>query len=72
MFGKLSSLASIIGYLRDLGVGNYIVTELVQGQTRRWVIGWSYGDVHVSDVRFIFDLRYLFILDIYFSLGCCP
>ena len=30
-------------------VDNYVVSELVQGQTKRWVIGWSYGDIRLPD-----------------------
>jgi hypothetical protein len=33
-----------------LKVENYAVTEFVQGQTRRWAIAWSFGDVHLPDV----------------------
>lgn len=39
--------------MRELKAGqidNYAVAELVQGQTRRWVIAWSFGDVHLPDV----------------------
>jgi len=31
-------------------VENYAVTEFVQGQTRRWAIGWSFGDERLPDV----------------------
>ncbi|KAM5354242.1 hypothetical protein ACJ41O_000892 [Fusarium nematophilum] len=44
MFGFLSSLVDFVGKLREHGVDNYAVTELVQGsKTRRWVVGWSFG-----------------------------
>jgi hypothetical protein len=31
-------------------IDNYALTEFVQGQTRRWAIGWSHTDVRLSDV----------------------
>lgn len=46
MVGKLSSLTPLIDKLRGEGVGNYAVTEFVQGsKTRRWALGWSFGDM---------------------------
>ncbi|KAL1687831.1 hypothetical protein GGG16DRAFT_127637 [Schizophyllum commune] len=41
MLGKLSSVAEIID--------NYAITELVQGQTRRWAIGWSFTTLRLPD-----------------------
>ncbi|KAL1720191.1 hypothetical protein EV715DRAFT_272069 [Schizophyllum commune] len=41
LLGKLSSVAEIID--------NYAITELVQGQTRRWAIGWSLITVRLPD-----------------------
>ncbi|OSD00137.1 S-adenosyl-L-methionine dependent methyltransferase [Trametes coccinea BRFM310] len=49
MLGKMSSLASIVHLLRSKQVDNYAISELVQGQTRRWVIAWSFGDVRLPD-----------------------
>lgn len=34
-------------------IDNYAVTELTQGQTRRWVVAWSFGDARVPDVGLI-------------------
>lgn len=44
MLGKLSSAITLAENLKDLGVGNYAVTELVQGRTKRWAIAWSWQD----------------------------
>lgn len=42
MFGKLSSLLNLIELLRAHQIDNYAITELVQGQTRRWALAWSF------------------------------
>ncbi|KAI0633926.1 hypothetical protein C8Q77DRAFT_1055507 [Trametes polyzona] len=49
MLGKLSSLTHIVQALRDNKVDNYAIAELVQGQTRRWVIAWSFADLCLPD-----------------------
>ncbi|KZT09695.1 S-adenosyl-L-methionine dependent methyltransferase [Laetiporus sulphureus 93-53] len=49
MLGKMSSLTEIIALLREQHIDNYACTEFVQGQTRRWAIAWSFGDVRLSD-----------------------
>lgn len=55
MLGKLSSLPPLIEKLRAVGCTNWVVTELLQGSgkdkgkgTRRWVLGWSWGDWRAS------------------------
>lgn len=43
MLGKFSSIEPLVKELREKGVGNYAVTEFVQGtNTRRWGIAWSW------------------------------
>ncbi|KFA78835.1 hypothetical protein S40288_05474 [Stachybotrys chartarum IBT 40288] len=43
MFGFLSSVTQLVEELRQHGLHNYAVTELVQGtKTRRWAVGWSF------------------------------
>ncbi|KAI0349621.1 hypothetical protein OH77DRAFT_1594123 [Trametes cingulata] len=49
MLGKMSSLTRIVQLLRDNKIDNYAISELVQGQTRRWVIAWSFQDVRLPD-----------------------
>lgn len=66
MLGKLSSVTEIVEelrrynvsaelkiqnlLLRRLQIDNYAVTELIQGQTRRWAIAWSFGSARLPDV----------------------
>ncbi|KFZ15778.1 hypothetical protein V502_05420 [Pseudogymnoascus sp. VKM F-4520 (FW-2644)] len=40
--GKLGSVATVVKELKDRGVKNWAVGELVQGKTKRWVVGWSW------------------------------
>lgn len=43
MLGKISSLEILVDKLREEMVGNYAVTEFIQGaKTRRWAIAWSF------------------------------
>lgn len=44
MFGMVTSLEAMVEELRKRGIGNYAVTELVQGtKTRRWALAWSFA-----------------------------
>ncbi|KLO08027.1 hypothetical protein SCHPADRAFT_624344 [Schizopora paradoxa] len=49
MLGKLSSVTEVVQALRTHKVDNYAITELIQGQTRRWVIAWSFTDIRLPD-----------------------
>ncbi|KIK64412.1 hypothetical protein GYMLUDRAFT_413708 [Collybiopsis luxurians FD-317 M1] len=49
MLGKLASVEQIVDILKSHEIENYIVTEFVQGQTRRWAIGWSFHDIRLPD-----------------------
>ncbi|KAL2158869.1 hypothetical protein VTH06DRAFT_4061 [Thermothelomyces fergusii] len=50
MLGKLSSLEVLVEQVRDHGIDNYAVTELVQGsKTRRWALGWSFGPMRPAE-----------------------
>jgi 23S rRNA (adenine1618-N6)-methyltransferase len=46
MCGKFSSVEVLVRKLREKGIGNYAVTDFVQGsKTRRWGIAWSFEDL---------------------------
>ncbi|KAF8810006.1 hypothetical protein BYT27DRAFT_7253975 [Phlegmacium glaucopus] len=49
MLGKMSSVTTIVENLRKRSIVNYAITEFVQGQTRSWVVGWSFIDMHLPD-----------------------
>ncbi|OJA13960.1 hypothetical protein AZE42_03613 [Rhizopogon vesiculosus] len=49
MLGKMSSIPDVVSLFREHNVDNYAITEFVQGQTRRWAIGWSFQDARLSD-----------------------
>ncbi|KAF8815187.1 S-adenosyl-L-methionine dependent methyltransferase, partial [Phlegmacium glaucopus] len=49
MLGKMSSVTTMVENLRKCSIVNYAITELVQGQTRRWAVGWSFIDMHLPD-----------------------
>ncbi|KAI0022477.1 hypothetical protein F4780DRAFT_777542 [Xylariomycetidae sp. FL0641] len=50
MVGKQSSLQPLVDTLRSHAISNYAITSFVQGnKTRRWAIGWSFGDRRASN-----------------------
>ncbi|KAL2066324.1 hypothetical protein VTL71DRAFT_2395 [Oculimacula yallundae] len=49
MLGKFSSVEPLVKKLRENGVGNFAVTEFVQGsRTRRWGLAWSFDALRPS------------------------
>ncbi|OCH87590.1 hypothetical protein OBBRIDRAFT_820559 [Obba rivulosa] len=49
MLGKISSVIDVMALFRQQNITNYACTELVQGQTRRWVVAWSFDDIRLPD-----------------------
>ncbi|CAE6416714.1 unnamed protein product [Rhizoctonia solani] len=47
LLGKMSSVTALVNSIKEKG--NYAVTELVQGATRRWVVAWSFTDTRLPD-----------------------
>jgi 23S rRNA (adenine1618-N6)-methyltransferase len=61
MLGKLNSVRAVVARLKDIGCRNWVVGTLnTGGKTRRWVVGWSWGDFRPLNVsalkRFPADL----------------
>ncbi len=51
MLGKYSSVEVIVKRLRAIGVENWAVKDLVQGnKTKRWAVAWSWGNMRPSQV----------------------
>ncbi|KAF8799482.1 S-adenosyl-L-methionine dependent methyltransferase [Phlegmacium glaucopus] len=50
MLGKMSSVTTIVEKLRKRSIVNYAITEFVQGQTRRWAVGWLFINMPLPDV----------------------
>ncbi|KAF8544822.1 hypothetical protein BDD12DRAFT_369620 [Trichophaea hybrida] len=48
LFGNLSSVLAFIAELKAvpdlMASGNWAVTDMVQGATKRWAVAWSFGD----------------------------
>jgi 23S rRNA (adenine1618-N6)-methyltransferase len=54
MLGKLSSVHQVIDRLKEIGIDNWAVTLLRAGnKTRRWAVGWSFGNKRPSNVSLI-------------------
>ena len=51
MLGRKRSLRVLLAQLRRFGVHNVRSTALVQGQTRRWALAWSFGDEGIEALR---------------------
>lgn len=51
MLGKYSSLEILVQKLKDAGVDNWAVKDLIQGnKTKRWAIAWSWQDLRPNQV----------------------
>lgn len=49
--GKVASLPTVVKKLKELGCSNWAVGVLnPNANTRRWVVGWSWGDLKPSNV----------------------
>ena len=54
MLGKLASATALVQALKERGVSNWVVTSLQAGNvTRRWVVGWSFGDRRARNVSLV-------------------
>ncbi|KAF8519352.1 S-adenosyl-L-methionine dependent methyltransferase [Hysterangium stoloniferum] len=49
MLGKLGSVGTVVAEFRKLEIDNYIIAQFIQGETRRWAVGWSFGVDRLPD-----------------------
>ncbi|KAL9129432.1 MAG: hypothetical protein Q9217_002106 [Psora testacea] len=51
MLGKSNSVETVLQRLRNAGVDNWAVKDLVQGsKTKRWAVAWSWGSLRPTEV----------------------
>ena len=51
MLGKSSSVETIVQRLKEAGIENWAVKDLIQGnRTKRWAVAWSWQDLRPSEV----------------------
>ena len=51
MLGRLESIQVVVTKLKEKGCQNWVIGTLSPGKkTRRWVIGWSWGDLRPDTV----------------------
>jgi 23S rRNA (adenine1618-N6)-methyltransferase len=50
MLGKLSSVSTLLGKLKDHDIENYALTEFTQGNTKRWGLAWSFLPMRPREV----------------------
>jgi len=59
MLGKYSSVEIIVERLRVVGIENWAVNDLVQGnKTRRWAVAWSWGTMRPKQVCHTLKLHF--------------
>ncbi|PVI01912.1 hypothetical protein DM02DRAFT_727572 [Periconia macrospinosa] len=44
LLGKLDSAKAIIALLKNHDINNWVVGVIDMGKTKRWIVGWSFGD----------------------------
>ncbi|WVW82082.1 hypothetical protein I302_104087 [Kwoniella bestiolae CBS 10118] len=49
LIGKYSSLTPLIELLREHKIDNYLLKSIKQSKTTRWILGWSYSSIRISD-----------------------
>nr|XP_019014743.1 uncharacterized protein I206_00829 [Kwoniella pini CBS 10737]OCF53524.1 hypothetical protein I206_00829 [Kwoniella pini CBS 10737] len=49
LIGKFSSLSPLVELLRKNKVDNYLLKNIKQSKTVRWILGWSFSSIRIPD-----------------------
>lgn len=72
MLGKLSSVSMVTQRIKELGCTNWAVGCLnTGGKTKRWVVGWSWGDMRPSSVSQLMCLCSILLDNLWFATNTC-
>ncbi|KAI9247486.1 hypothetical protein BDA99DRAFT_526016 [Phascolomyces articulosus] len=57
LIGLKKSVRPLVNQLKSFGITNYVVTEFIQGRTKRWAIAWSFGSKRVNKAKSLDEYR---------------
>ncbi|KAI9490516.1 hypothetical protein BDB00DRAFT_837495 [Zychaea mexicana] len=57
LIGLKKSVRPLVDQLESFGINNYVVSEFIQGRTKRWAIAWSFGPKRLHKVHNLVEYR---------------